>query len=411
MTVSWASLALAASLSGAPIAGVSATHAPQPGDPSDRRPGAWIAAVRAHEPGQTDRALLTVAAWTQRDIERILPSVAAEPDAARVLAQGLVLHADIGVAEEAGGVAGGVRVMTLIDGRASGNRRVSLQWGIGRLIAGTLVALPIKAPPGYEAPDAAVVERARRERLGVARAWYRATATVLQEAGHLGFLHTHVNAGLSLLGDDAVLLMYRATIRQGLADPRLQMFARPGSGVGSGPVERASHLASGPVGVVTRPQHPSFELGQAGRDLRRALELDPQLVEARIRLAHVLADQGRHDEAATLLRPVMSAALPPFLEYYGALLLGRAEERLGRLPEARAAYERAGRQFPQAQVPRVALSRLALLDGRAGDGLDLLLQAPRAADTDAAEDPWWWYFRSHDPNAGALIAELRRAAP
>jgi tetratricopeptide (TPR) repeat protein len=159
--------------------------------------------------------------------------------------------------------------------------------------------------------------------------------------------------------------------------------------------------------LLARPQQPSFELDQAARDLRRALELDPELVEARIRLAHVHADKGRHDEAAAILRPVMAATHPPFLEYYGALVLGRVEERLGRLPEARAACERAARQFPQAQVPRVALSRLALLDGRAGDALELLLQAPPAAGAEPAEDPWWHYFRRHEPDAGTQVAALR----
>jgi tetratricopeptide (TPR) repeat protein len=382
-------------------------HAPaamaQPATDADRRPGAWIAAVRAHEPGQPDHALLTVAAWTQAEIERILPSVAGDPDATRLMAKALVLHADIGILEQAGAVTGGgIRVMTLEDGRASGNRRLSLQWRIGRTIAGFLVALPVKRP-GYEPPDAAEVERERRERLEVLRRWYRATAALLQEGGHLGFLQTHLGTGLSHLGDDAVLLMYRATLRQAFADARVQQFTR------NRPISRFEQSSSAPRGLVTQPQPSSFELDQAVRDLRRALELDPQLVEARIRLAHVLGDKGRHDEAASLLRPAMVATLPAFLEYYGALVLGRVEERLGRLPEARAAFERAGRCFPDAQVPRVAISRLALLEGRPDEALAGLLAGSRASGPESPEDPWWWYFRSHEPDARSLIARMREA--
>ena len=395
---------LVASLCAAMAPDASASMRPQAAADSDRRPGAWIAAVRAHEPGQPDRALLTVAAWTPAEIERILPSVAGDPDATRLLAKALVLHADIGILEHAGGLpGGGIRVTTLADGRIRGDRRLSLQWRIGRTIAGFLVALPVKRP-GYEPPDAADVEREHRQRLGVLRRWYRATAALLQEDGHFGFLHTHVNAGLSMLGDDAVLLMYRAAMRQAFADPRLQMFARrrPAG------VERFAHPDSGSIGLAALPQQTSFELDQAARDLRRALELDPELVEARIRLAHVLGDKGRHDEAATLLRPVMGASLPQFLEYYGALVLGRAEERLGRLTEARAAFERAARSVPEAQVPRVALSRLALLEGRSSEALAALLQDASARGR-ASEDPWWWYFRSHEPDARALIAVMREA--
>jgi tetratricopeptide (TPR) repeat protein len=401
-------LLVAASL-GAAAAPHASASSQRPADPaSDRRPGAWIAAVRAHQPGRSDDALVRIAAWRQAEVERILPQVAAEPDAARLLARGLVLHADIGIVEHAGGVAGGVRVMTVVDGRASGNRGVSRQWGLGRVIAATLVGSRGTPQPGPAAREA--WERERRESLDLVRHWYRATAAVLQEDGHLGFVHAHANAGLSLLGDDAVLLMYRATLRQAFADPRLQMYARPRPAAGTGTVEHAAHLASGPVGFRAQPQQASFELDQAARDLRRALELDPRLVEARIRLAHVLSDRHRHDEAATLLRPVMETTLSPFLDYYGALVLGRVEERLGRLPEALAAYQRAGRRFPEAQVPRVALSRLALLDGRPADGLDLLRRPPApTAGGEPPEDPWWWYFRAHEPNADTLVDAMREA--
>lgn len=396
---------MVASLCAAMAPDAAASMRPQAAVDSDRRPGAWIAAVRAHEPGQPDRALLTVAAWTPAEIERILPRIAAEPDAARLLSRGLVLHADIGIAQQEGGIAGaGLRVMTLEDGRVSGNQHVSLQWRIGRQIAAVLVALPVAPPPTGEPLTPERVERERRERRHLVRGWYHATAALLQEAGHLGFLHTHVGAGLSLLGDDAVLLMYRATVHQAFADPRVQQFTqrRPNAGV--------SVNYSGPRGLVAQPQQTSFELDQAARDLRRALALDPQLVEARIRLAHVLGDKGRHDEAAALLRPAMAASLPQFLEYYGALVLGRAEERLGRLAEARTAFERAARSVPDAQAPRVALSRLALLEGRASEALAGLLHGASANGPEPAGDPWWSYFRSHEPDAGTLIAAMREAA-
>jgi hypothetical protein len=379
-------MVLVAGLAATTASATYASMAAQPAPDKDRRPSAWIAAVRAHEPGKIDPALLTVAAWTPGEVERILPQIAAEPDAAQLLARGLMLHADIGFAEHAGAArGGGLPVMMLEDGRATGNRRLSLQWRIGRTIASVLVGLGAR-PQDHGAPPTPVdIEREARRR--VVRAWYRATSAFLQEEGHLGFVQTQAGAGLSLLGDDPVLLMYRATIRQGFADPRIQQFVR-----------------------TRRWQSRSLELTFAGRDLRRALELDPELVEARIRLGHVLGDQGHHQEATELLRPAMASALPQFLEYYGSLVLGRAEERSGRLPEARAAYERAARAFPAAQAPRVALSRLTLIDGRASDALATLLADSPARESEPPEDPWWWYFKRHEPDARALIAAMREVA-
>ena len=106
----------------------------------------------------------------------------------------------------------------------------------------------------------------------------------------------------------------------------------------------------------------------------------------------------------------MASPLPPFLDYYGSLILGDTEVRLGRLPEARAAFERAGRAFPDAQAPRVGLSRVSLLDGRAADGLAAIVAASDDNASEEATDPWWSYFRRHEPDFKALVAELRASA-
>ena len=361
---------------------------------SERRPGAWIAAVRAHQPGRGDAPLAAIAAWTSDEIARVLPAAGGEPDAARVLAKALVLHTDIAILQRSRSL-GGLRATTLEDGRAAGSRLLSSQWKIGRMIAAFLVELPVKARTGEEAPDRARVERERLERRSIARRWYGASTALLQDWTDLGFAQTNADAGLDLLDDDPVLLLYRATLHQAYADPRVQQFVR---GIAS--------LQAGP----SQPQRLEIELRLAASDLRRALDVDPQLVEARIRLAHVLAAQGRHEDAAALIRPAMASPLPPFLDYYGSLVLGRAEERLGRLPEAQAAFERAARGFPDAQAARVALSRLSLIQGRAGDGLAAVVDASRAGASEEAADPWWSYFRRHEPDSASLLAELRASA-
>src|SRR5690606_3091612 len=149
------------------------------------------------------------------------------------------------------------------------------------------------------------------------------------------------------------LLLYGGTLHQAYADARVQafraqqrrrrrvpnelqsrMYRRPGIGVdeepSSTPEERQAHPDD-----ARMPSDASRERKQAEALFRKALERDPGLHEARIRLAHLLIDQGRHEEAMPLLRDALDASLPPFLEYYGALLLGRLHEARGDVAAAR----------------------------------------------------------------------------
>ena len=118
---------------------------------------------------------------------------------------------------------------------------------------------------------------------------------------------------------------------------------------------------------------PGSSSGVAERELRRALTLDPTLHEARIRLAHVLSRLGDDRQAVGVVRPALEAPLPPFLEFYAALILGRSEEQLGRFDEAGVAYARAAARFPGAQSAEIGRSRVALAQGRAADALKILV--------------------------------------
>jgi tetratricopeptide (TPR) repeat protein len=158
---------------------------------------------------------------------------------------------------------------------------------------------------------------------------------------------------------------------------------------------------------IMRVAPPAEELALAERDLRAALASDPTLIEARLRLAHVLSALGRTADAAEQARIPPDARLPPFLDYYGAMVLGRAEADLGRHAEARAAFEHAARLLPRSQSPRVALSRLAIADGRTGDGIATIVAASGPDARGDAIDPWWSYFRLHAPDAKAQLTAFR----
>jgi Flp pilus assembly protein TadD len=90
------------------------------------------------------------------------------------------------------------------------------------------------------------------------------------------------------------------------------------------------------------------------------------------------------------------------------LVLGRNLSRVGRLDEARAAFDRAAALAPTAQAPRIGLSQVALASGRSADALAMLAEL-RGPERDAATaaEAWSIYYRVHDPVAAEQLAALR----
>jgi hypothetical protein len=80
---------------------------------------------------------------------------------------------------------------------------------------------------------------------------------------------------------------------------------------------------------------------------KRALERNPELVEARIRLGRVLGLRGHHDEAIDQLKQGLTTS-EPLLQYYANLFLGAEFDALGNGAEARRSYERAAAIEPRA---------------------------------------------------------------
>ncbi len=125
---------------------------------------------------------------------------------------------------------------------------------------------------------------------------------------------------------------------------------------------------------------------------RGALQRQPALAEARLRLARLLLCRGESAEASSQLRQLLEAPAAPRIEYLGNLFLGRLHQQAGRLDEAIACYGKAVAQYPSCQV-----ARLALADGLAQHG-DVELSAEalgelssRRREVDWAMDPWWAY--------------------
>jgi hypothetical protein len=94
-----------------------------------------------------------------------------------------------------------------------------------------------------------------------------------------------------------------------------------------------------------------------------ALALDPTLEEARIRLAHVVGDRGKIDDAVALADEALATSLPPFLEIYAALT----------------GWPRFGRRSNDSRAPGAARGGAAgrCAQRRAAAGLHALIDALR----------------------------------
>lgn len=381
----------------------------------------WQDAVDSHVPGQNDQPLLRIATWSFDDV---MGGVVRTRLCDERLARALVLHTDLAIIQRAQqplaeqGV-GGRRILR--DGRDSGRAVINWHWEVGR-------ALIRRPSPGVDITtrEPACDTPFRLNRDAIVRAWLDATSALFLSWADYAELTRHLTAARPWRERFPELLLYEGALHQAYADARGQafraeqrrgrrvpnelqsrMYRRPGIGVdedpSSTPEERQAHPDD-----ARMPSDASRERKQAEALFRKALERDPGLHEARIRLAHVLIDQGRHEEAMPLLREALDASLPPLLDYYGALLLGRLHEARGGIAPARDSFERAGRLFPAAQTPRIALSRIALLQARIDEALSFLA----AGDEDApapAPDPWWFHLRLRAPDAESRLASFFEA--
>jgi tetratricopeptide (TPR) repeat protein len=158
--------------------------------------------------------------------------------------------------------------------------------------------------------------------------------------------------------------------------PEIQMLA------GTAEEMRASLRTSNASGGDRR-----HALDQAEKHFRAAVAIEPNRLEARLRLARVLVQRDRFDEARTLLTP-LTTTTDDRIAYLASLFLGGIEDHDGHDDKALALYLDAVGRLPVAQAARLAASELLHRRGErriAGDAI------PAAAGDGNGFDPWWTY--------------------
>lgn len=155
---------------------------------------------------------------------------------------------------------------------------------------------------------------------------------------------------------------------------------------------------------------PHASLADAQALYVRALQRDPDLLEARLRLGRVLLLRDRPGEALPELERVERESLRPTQRCLASLFEGRARERLGDPRGAAVAFGAAVDRAPRARSALVALGRA--LD-RLGEGTRAQEVFDRALQPGAAggHDPWLDYILGQPGRIDTLLEGLRSLVP
>lgn len=223
---------------------------------------------------------------------------------------------------------------------------------------------------------------------GVRRNWRLAAAAAFLQSYHSERARKQAERALDVAKDDPLLLVVLgATFEQ-----QATGVARPTS----------------TMGVVDDPRFIENYRRSHARDLyERALRLDPELAEARLRLARNLAEDGDHEASREHALWVLSHAQLPDMRYVAFLLLGRDLERRGSLDEAVSLYREAAAVDPRGGVAPFAASHAARRDGEAEVARDALLRALAARDSGDYVDAWQSYYQGRPAWLQGAIASIQ----
>ena len=157
--------------------------------------------------------------------------------------------------------------------------------------------------------------------------------------------------------------------------------------------------------LAAKPRDAYLAAAQAA--LEKALKIQPSLLEAKVRLARVLAMKGDDGRAYSLLSEVLAARPSPPIKYIASLLAGSVLERSKQLDPAARAYLDAILAVPDGQSAYLALANILHRSGQVTEAAEVVSRMFARGITNAAADPWWTYPLGFDLGMDAQFEEYR----
>jgi tetratricopeptide (TPR) repeat protein len=266
-------------------------------------------------------------------------------------------------------------LVTELDGELVGSTEANWHWIFARALIDLMYPSPRDDP--------------------FAPAWYHASAAFMLQKGLYGELGPHFERAAVLFPRDATLTFDRACLAEAMGQPRSQLVSED-LRQKQATARRQPTFVPGMLGAVGPPGPPTADQTnqQAERLFRQTIEIDPAFAEARVRLARLLENRGRAQEALDELAKASKDIDPRdrLLQFFAHLIAARAHQALGHLEEANAEVRAALALDPDAQSALIVQSELAV---RAADIDGALAPIHRlaqlAAGTVERDDPWWLY--------------------
>jgi tetratricopeptide (TPR) repeat protein len=271
----------------------------------------------------------------------------------------------------------------LVVGRASGD----WNWLVGRQLADVLLKTP-------------------NDRDAWVSNWYHTVSAVLLATRQYGELRAHFARAEVVLPNDPLALFDRACAAEATGLPAAQQVRATGTTV-------ALNFQRRPIETIVATAGSSN--ADAERLFRRALEIDPNLVEARVRLARLLSVHDKPEESiresdAALASLSKSRDDDDRLEFYAHLFASRSNRMLGRVAAALPHVEAALALFPDAQSALLEQSGVALM---LADTAGAIAPVNRLSSVEnpvtAGADPWWTYQLGAGRNVRKIVEQLRSA--